>query len=306
VGLILNCLLSHHFFCLPGLVGVLDQNQSRINLLCSSQAWLKPPPQLLSPHPPVPIRECKLNVPLPSALDQQLIRTSLNQPDDFMVATNVSRKGLATLKQGEWLIDEIIDGTMALYNRREQQRSILSKGIKSYCFPSYLCTGLLHIDPTGKKRVGPNDYDYRYVSTWSKHAPGNLDTLDKIVFPLNIGNEHWVCMVAYPQKATIYFLDSLVYCTTSSQHMYLHHILHYLKDEFFRVHGRHDKRPWKLVSCDKSTTPQQPNTHDCGVYVCLAVDRLMQDLPLTFTSDDARIARWHIARAILTGEPPSW
>jgi sentrin-specific protease 1 len=270
--------------------------------LPSFLASLEPPPTLSPPHQPVPFRECKLNFPPLGQSDLELLQYHFNLTKECYVADNVHSTSLATLRPGQWLNDEIIDGAMRIINNRDRMLSSRTKGIRSHCFPSTLCTGLLHIDPKGT--MGPY-YDYDFVYAWSTRAPGNLDSLDKIVFPLNIGNQHWVCMVAYPQRATIYFFDSLCSNITTQQ-KYLGHILHYLQDEYFRVHGRRDERTWSLVCCDKTTTPQQQNSSDCGVFVCLVTERLMRDLPLTFTAQDAVCARSHIALALLKSEAPLW
>lgn len=85
----------------------------------------------------------------------------------------------------------------------------------------------------------------------------DIFALDKIFFPINVGEAHWVLVVVYMQERRIQFYDSL----GSDGMYYLKHILHYLKNE----HKNKKKAPlpnmdeWELVPCDSAETPQQLN-----------------------------------------------
>ena len=58
-------------------------------------------------------------------------------------------------------------------------------------------------------------YEYRNVKRWSKKVPGkDIFALDKIVFPINVNQSHWVCAVAFMQEKRIQFYDSMVCCTS--------------------------------------------------------------------------------------------
>lgn len=60
------------------------------------------------------------------------------------------------------------------------------------------------------------------------------------------------------------------------------HMLQYLSDEYLnKKAGMIEKGEWKLVS-HGTTVPQQENTDDCGVFMCMFAKFLLQGLPLNF------------------------
>ena len=77
-------------------------------------------------------------------------------------------------------------------------------------------------------------------------------------------------------------------------------VFRYLKDEYRRISSGEelDGRGWKWRKYPKNL-PQQNNTNDCGVYVCMFADFLSQDLPLLFSQQEIGVCRERIAVAIL-------
>jgi sentrin-specific protease 1 len=57
---------------------------------------------------------------------------------------------------------------------------------------------------------------------------------------------------------------------------------------------------WKF-KYDLGIVPQQTNCYDCGVFVCMYADYLIDDLPLTFTQDNMIHFRQKICADILRG-----
>jgi sentrin-specific protease 1 len=144
---------------------------------------------------------------------------------------------------------------------------------------------------------------------------------------------HWVCAVIYMQEKRIQFYDSL----GADGKDYLRHLLRYLQDDHKDKKNvpLPDPKSWKLVSCDRETTPQQPNCElllsafgvadfpraarnltrlvlslrfccptpdcDCGVYTCLFADFVSLDCLLKFDQDLIPQCRDRIALAILRG-----
>ena len=130
-----------------------------------------------------------------------------------------------------------------------------------FCMPSAsiaelsLVSDLLCMTPTTKFEY--RKFEYKRVKRWSKKVPGkDIFKLDKIFFPINQGNMHWVCAVAYMQEKRIQFYDSM---GAQGKH-YLNHVFNYIKEE----HQDKKKAPlpdmdeWKLVGCT-SDTPRQGN-----------------------------------------------
>jgi Ulp1 family protease len=70
-------------------------------------------------------------------------------------------------------------------------------------------------------------------------------------------------------------------------------LLQYLKDEHLNKHSVElpDQHRWKLHSF--CPAPQQDNTEDCGIFVCLYCELILNDLDLTFfTQDKIRQGKW--------------
>ena len=63
-------------------------------------------------------------------------------------------------------------------------------------------------------------------------------------------------------------------------------LLQYLKDEHINKHSIElpDQHLWTLHSLCQA--PQQDNTTDCGIFVCLYCELILHDLDLTFFSQD--------------------
>jgi PIF1-like helicase/Ulp1 protease family, C-terminal catalytic domain/Helitron helicase-like domain at N-terminus len=267
-----------------------------------------PQPILLSPRPPIPLHppHSILFPPLTPA-DITMWENALSSHDNTIVAScgtppiSVTRASLTTLIEGHWLDDCIINAFLSLLNMRE---STLPHSPCSYCFNTFLWTWLLPSNPLCPTELAP--YNYSNVRTWSSHAPSHsLHCLDKIFFPLHIRQSHWASCIAYPNLATVFFLDSLPSPHTPET-LYLECLVHYLQDEHFKVHGFFHHRSWNMVPCCHSTTPLQQNCNDCGVFMCLFAERLLSNKPLTFNPDIAPLARLHIALALLKNLPPSW
>jgi Ulp1 family protease len=85
---------------------------------------------------------------------------------------------------------------------------------------------------------------------------------------------------------------------------YIDALLKYLQDE------ANDKNKseiiageWDLVTCDTPTTPQQFNSYDCGVFVLMFADFIMQNIPLVnFNQSDIPMFRKKICLHITRGE----
>jgi sentrin-specific protease 1 len=100
-------------------------------------------------------------------------------------------------------------------------------------------------------------YEYRNVKRWSKNVPGkDLFNLDKVFFPINQGNMHWLCACAYIQEKRIEIYDSM----GSAGKKYLNAIFQYLQDDYKDKKGSpmSDVDKWKLVE-SRDDTPQQRN-----------------------------------------------
>jgi sentrin-specific protease 1 len=137
---------------------------------------------------------------------------------------------------------------------------------RSHFFKSFFLTKLLnegHSDPAMEGK-----YEYRNVRRWSKKVPGkDIFKLDKIFFPINQGQMHWLCGVVFIQKKKIKIYDSM----GSGGRHYLESVFQYLQDE----HMDKNKCPlpdideWELVGTTRDTPQQRNGTWfffaSCGV-----------------------------------------
>jgi Ulp1 family protease len=76
------------------------------------------------------------------------------------------------------------------------------------------------------------------------------------------------------------------------QERILQALLQYLKDEHLNKHSVElpDLYLWKLHSL--CNAPQQDNTKDCGIFVCLYCELILHDLDLKFTQDQIKEGKW--------------
>ena len=128
----------------------------------------------------------------------------------------------------------------------------------------------------------------------------DIFNLNKIIFPINQGNQHWTSAVIYMEEQRIQYYDSL----GGSGKMYLQVLLKYLEDEHMDKKKTPMKSPelWKLVSCTDDT-PRQQNGYDCGVFTCMFADFLSIDRSFEgFHPSVMSLYRQHIALSIVRGE----
>ena len=130
-------------------------------------------------------------------------------------------------------------------------------------------------------------------------AGKDIFNLNCIVFPVNMGQMHWTCAVAFMQEKRIQFYDSM---GDDGMH-YVEGIFQYIKDEHQAKHGAPlpDPDSWRLVACTRDT-PRQLNGYDCGVFLCMFADFLSKGCPLLFDQTMITQCRERIALAIMKGQ----
>jgi len=223
------------------------------------------------------------------------------RPDDILcrVGTDsVRRESMHRLRPGQWLNDEVIHYFYVMLANRDEELGKNDPSRKpSHFFKSFFITKLLnegHADPTMNGK-----YEYRQVKRWSKNVPGkDLFALEKIFFPINQGNSHWICAVAFMSEKRIQMFDSL----GGSGRPYLEAIFQYLKDDHKdkKKCEMPDQDEWELV-VTQPDTPNQQNGYDCGVFTCMFADFLSKDCPLVFSQEHVTQCRERIALSIMNG-----
>ncbi len=121
----------------------------------------------------------------------------------------------------------------------------------------------------------------------------------KIFIPIHKGN-HFTCVVIFLDKKQISYYDSLLTTNRTrtgcahkkeQQEKILGVVVQYLQDEFKKNdYNLIDENNWPLKTI--CNVPQQDNTKDCGICVCLYCNFILNDCALDFTQDDIRYGEW--------------
>jgi len=235
--------------------------------------------------------------------ESSLVHRAMHGPSDEFLAKSetdtVQRQSIQTLEPGQWLNDEVIHYFYLMLARRDEEMCRNDPSRKrSHFFKSFFITKILNEGHRNPAIEGK--YEYKNVKRWSKKVPGkDIFKLDKIIFPINQGQMHWMCGVIHMQKKRIQIYDSM----GSGGSNYLQCLFQYVQDE----HKDKKKCPlpdideWELVGTT-SDTPRQRNGFDCGVFTCMFADFVSKDCPLVFSQEHITQCRERIVLAIMNGK----
>jgi len=226
-----------------------------------------------------------------SAAEDAAISAVIRGPDTDEVlrmkfSIDMTRHKMKCLERSVWLNDEIINFYMEMLKERDTKLCELDPNRKpSWFFSSFLIAKLLE----------DGDYSYARVKRWAKRFDAFAQ--DKIFFPINIANNHWVLVVAYIQKKQVRFYDSF----HSTGKKYVDAVFKWLQDEHLAKKGvPMDLTGWEVIAQD-SDVPRQLNGSDCGVFVTIACDFISEDLPLDYDQGIVTPWRKNLGAAILRG-----
>jgi len=208
--------------------------------------------------------------------------------------TELMTSHLTCLRDGEWLNDEVINFYMGLLNERSKR--LLSapvegfghaiQALKCHHFTTFFYTKL---NDRGK-------YNYRGVQRWSRAAKVDVISMDKVIFPVNINNNHWcLAVINFVDKRFEYY-DSL----QGKNPKCLQFLRQYVVDEAKTYHPKeygskdYDLSEWKDVMV--TALPRQNNGCDCGVFTCKFADFVSEGRDVNeFTQRDMAYFRRRIA-----------
>ena len=227
--------------------------------------------------------------------EEVLIHQSINQ--DLKLPWGISSQDLSKLQKGSINMDIIqVYLTRFLSQQDEKLCEKDPTRSKSVYYPYFLHD---YYD------VSTDKYIYRNVRNYSKRnkVPGGDIFKTKYIFiPIHQG-KHFTCAVIYMQDKRIMYYDSYLntgrtraLCShkKEKQMRILQALLQYLKDEHLNKHSVElpDQHLWTLHSFCQA--PQQDNTEDCGIFVCLYCELILHDLDLTFTHDQIKEGKWRM------------
>lgn len=198
------------------------------------------------------------------------VSSALAQRDPNLVLSaafklRITQKDLATLQEGGWLNDEVMNFYLSLV----MERSFRTGGLKVYSFSTFFFPKLQGV---GVGQTG----GHAAVKRWTKAV--DLFLCDLIMVPLHLG-VHWALAVIDLKSKTVKTYDSM-----GQRHDDICNLLLvYIQEEHRVKKGRElDISKWTLCSLRSHEIPQQKNGSDCGVFACKYADYIAKDRSLTF------------------------
>lgn len=216
---------------------------------------------LLGPIPPGALKHkprpsYMILTPQERSIAESLFSPSNNSNDQVVVVASrnnisVTREKLLCLKDREWLNDEVINFYFDLLNDLNPN--------KVFLWNSFFW---LKLSSDG------NGYNYKAVQRWTSRRKVDIFKFEKIIFPMNIGKNHWALGLVDLNDKTIQYFDSLAPRTVHTS--FAEYIIRYLEDEF---RDKHKEKPCPDFLATFTTAlvdpPQQTNGYDCGVFTCM-------------------------------------
>lgn len=162
-----------------------------------------------------------------------------------------------------WLNDNIVDGYVELLQTYDNERCLRD----SSRVPSYILPTSFYRQLAPKKQL----YNYRSVQFFFSKKHINIMEKGKLFIPVNVDENHWVFVVVFIAEKTIRYYDSLYNNTRFN--MVVNNIKQYMFDSTL-------DQTWEIQSDHHRVVPQQQNSHDCGVFMCMMMDALLDEIPL--------------------------
>ena len=233
--------------------------------------------------------------------------TSITSKTGYAVAANhigqkaaVTHDGMSRMSPGIWLNDEPINVYMAMLQDRDE--SWVRRGIANRPRTLFLSTFFI------EKLMEQNAYDYDKVRRWTSAAKfrrsgikpyKSIADVDKIVFPINLGNSHWVCAVANIRDRRVEWYDSL----GRVERKYINAIKRWVKHDFKDKHpntplGSYDTANWAEL-LNPPTTPRQDDGYNCGVFTAMAASYIGADKPFNYGAQHGDYLRQRMALEVI-------
>uniref|UniRef100_A0A8B9KVB7 SUMO specific peptidase 2 n=1 Tax=Astyanax mexicanus TaxID=7994 RepID=A0A8B9KVB7_ASTMX len=210
-------------------------------------------------------RRCEEEFPRLTKEMQHEVSSALAQRDPNLVLSSafklrITQRDLATLQEGSWLNDEVINFYLNLVMARSEQDA---GALKVYCFSTFFFPKL-------------HGGGHAAVRRWTKAV--DLFLHDIILIPLHLG-VHWSLIAVDFRTKSVRSYDSMGQRHDDICNL----ILMYLKEEHMVKKGKDlEELKWTVSSMRATEIPQQRNGSDCGVFVCKYSDYIARGHPFTF------------------------
>lgn len=207
----------------------------------------------------------QLTKEMATAVSRALAQSDPNLVLSAAFKLRITQRDLATLQEGGWLNDEVINFYLSLITERSSGGAA---ELKVYSFSTFFFPKLRG---RGSGRAGHSE-----VKRWTKAV--DLFSYDLVLVPLHLG-VHWALAVIDLKSKTVKSYDSM-----GQRHDDICSLLlHYLKEEHKAKKDRElDETKWTVGILKSTEIPQQKNGSDCGVFACKYADYIARGRPLTF------------------------
>ena len=225
------------------------------------------------------------------------IRSPSRRQEHVQKELSIYRKNLERLMlPNEYIDDEIIDGYMALLDKRQIE---YSDEIEDKCLfittlwvPKYFNLTAPNEEPKLENIMFEN------VADWYDHL-GDIFEYNKLFFPINIKNNHWALVVVYVGERIVQYYDSKL----NDGDLYVNAVMRYLEFKWAQKDRNNnlsfDNFPWQTIP-NTLDVPNQGRTNHCGMFMCLIADRIA--LNMDYSELDSNIlclrGRWYIMACI--------
>lgn len=193
---------------------------------------------------------------------------------------DITVRDLQSLKDREWLNDNVIDFYLSLVTQR-------SEG-KDFAFSTHFYTTL----------EGPRGYSG--VERWAKKKKIDVTKLDRLFVPINRQNTHWCLAVVNNKDRRFEFYDSM----GGNGRPALELVREYMVLESERLYPGKKSHYEQLYDTyevlDKISGPRQENGYDCGVFTLKTAEVLARDKTLNFSQKDMPVLRRRMAYEIIS------
>lgn len=173
----------------------------------------------------------------------------------------ISVYDLRTLRDGQWLNDNVIDFYLSMVSERSKE----SNGQLPTCFAFST-----HFFSTLQTR------GYSGVARWAKRKGIDVTKQDFIFVPINRHNTHWCLAVINNRDMRFEFYDSMNGAGTAALDL----LCDYMYQQTASTYPDSNQEEMgydKYEICSTLECPQQQNSFDCGVFVSKMVDVLSRD-----------------------------
>ncbi|XP_006987789.1 sentrin-specific protease 2 isoform X1 [Peromyscus maniculatus bairdii] len=200
-------------------------------------------------------------------------------PDEILSSAfklRITRGDIQTLKNYQWLNDEVINFYMNLLVERSKKQGYPALHAFSTFFYPKLKSG-----------------GYQAVKRWTKGV--NLFEQELVLVPIH-RKVHWSLVVMDLRKKCLKYLDSM----GQKGHRICEVLLQYLQDESKTKRNTDlNLLEWTHYSMKPHEIPQQLNGSDCGMFTCKYADYISRDKPITFTQHQMPLFRKKMVWEIL-------